>query len=322
MGVSSYNIFSWNVGTDRDFAVMDSHQHICPKKMGFHTITMENGIQTGEKIDWDGIKAHRDSKIKAIFSEHPSDIYFLQEAGGEELERLKSWYEGETIEIVQDNDPVIGYNKDRFEVINSIKGGNLNYLIVDLWDKTNNKCIRAVSVHLTSAGNPLNPDPREAQQGDEDLQMILGQLAEREMQHPADAVIIGLDANAPKEYTGRIGALIEKGFVSDPSSRDTGALIKGYVEQYVDKVIDGEIKRERQNLYGAQAKIDHICAKEMKSRVEILRSDRENTVPLLDLRENPSDHRPVLATVNLIEKTWKDTWNSLLRPLNLFSSKP
>lgn len=290
-----YHVLTWNVGSDADLAKIETLAQ--PKdKFGlavdYGRAVQEHGKEEGTKkydADSQALSNYRNSRIKVILDSLNPDIMCLQEVG-RDLPKVKKWFDTSKYEVLNGDgeDATIVYNKKKFDLITTENPRNrANYAIAELVDKQTKKSICVVSAHLRNAGDPVELSG----DGDEEVDIILKHTEEFKKKHKTDAVVIGLDANAIRDYQGRIGKLQKANFEADPYNRSTNIQLKN--------------ERKKNPTDEVTVKIDHICVQKLNKSVKMERVDEKiqtlvDEIPLgYKPKENPSDHKPVMVKVTV-----------------------
>lgn len=275
---NQYFVMTWNVGSDKTFDILEKTA-IQKKKSGLNEL--------------ENIRKFRDQRIHTILSQSKADLFLLQEVGHEE-NRIKNWVDQERYGVIlgDKEDTAIIFDKHKFELANIIPSQTHNafYTLVKLKEKQTGKLILAASIHLTEC-DPLKPVPIDAHDGDSELDYILDQIDTSEKNSKIDANIIGISASTVSEYSGRIGKLKENSYIIDEIDIPTQIKLSGPHT-------------------GKKFKIDYFGTRSADSKVSIntLKDDSLSTLELGNPRDNPSDHQPLLAKVELAPKSF---WSRL-----------
>jgi len=269
---NQYFVMTWNVGTDKTFDLLEKTA-ISKNKSGL--------------VDLENIRKFRDQRINTILSHSKADLFLLQEVGKEE-NRIKNWIDINRYGVIfgDHQDTAIIYNKQKFELAMEVPSDPQKafYTIAKLKEKQTGKYILAVSIHLTEC-DPLNPVPIDACDGDGELQFVLDQIDASEKPLKIDANIIGISTSTVADYSGRIGKLRENSYIIDEFDIPTQIKLSGPHT-------------------GKTYKIDYFGTRSVDGIVSIdsLKDDSVTSLELGNPRDNPSDHQPLLAKVELAQK--------------------
>lgn len=271
---NQYFVMTWNVGSDKTFDLLEKTA-LAKNKSGL--------------IDLENIRKFRDHRIHTILSQSKADLYLLQEVGHDE-NRVRNWVDQNRYGILlgDKQDTAIIFDKHKFELANEIScHPNLAfYTLAKLKEKQTGKLLLAASIHLTEC-DPLKPVPIDAHDGDRELEFVLAEIDSCEKPNKIDANIIGLSASTVPEYTGRIGKLRNQSYVIDEFKIPTQIKLSGPHA-------------------GKTYKIDYFGTRSKDSIVTInsLNDASIGTLELGNPRDNPSDHQPLLAKVQLAPRSF------------------
>jgi hypothetical protein len=223
------------------------------------------------------LKEVRATMAKRIFAHYLKyDIICLQEADYLDDSMFPKGYEVLFAETPYSKNG-IAWNKDRFELVETI--GNIigRAFAIQLLDKESNKTILVASGHITGC-NPYRIEKNQetgaidSAKGDTELQSIV-ELLEN---HGADFMLIGMDSNVTSLHP-RLNILNNAGFQID-------------YENYIEPTCT--------NPYQVlNTRIDWIALKSSSTNVASVVNIPVLNVGLNSIQTNISDHKPIAAKV-------------------------
>lgn len=224
-----------------------------------------------------GLKETRAKMAQRIFTyQLPYDIICLQEADYLDDSTFPSHYEGLFAQTEHSKNGVV-WNRERFELVESL--GNIlgRAFAVHLLDKTNGKTLLVASGHITGS-NPyrieLSPQTgiADSAKGDSEIQTIIELFDNLE----ADLKIIGMDSNVTPLHP-RLNILKESDYRVD-------------YENFIEPTCT--------NPYQVlNTRIDYIALKDTSGEASITNIPVSN-VGLNSIQTNISDHKPIAARIS------------------------
>lgn len=218
----------------------------------------------------------RATMARRIFADHLKyDIICMQEADYIEASFIPSSYQvlfSETSHSIN----AIAWNKERFELVESL--GNIlgKAIVIQLLDKESGKTILVASAHLSGC-NPfrIERDPKnekiDSAKGDTELQTIIDIFDSQ----GADLMMMGMDSNVTSLHP-RLNILKDAGYILDG-------------ENYLEPTCSNPYQV-------VDTRIDWIALKSNETKASIV------NIPILsiglnNLQTNISDHVPVAAKI-------------------------